>query len=130
LVNDNFGHPYGDKFLKYFADLLNNCLSRANDTTFRIGGDEFAAILVNTPVNEVLGICNKIKKELNKKILVPESYVMNQADVLNLVTLSIGVVYIPFNSGSTLANVVIAADQALYQSKQQGKNQIILKKLD
>jgi diguanylate cyclase (GGDEF)-like protein len=129
LLNDNFGHPYGDKFLQYIAALLNESLSRSNDIIFRLGGDEFAAILSNITMKEALERCNTIKDKFNQQENFPDFALLNAPMIFSKVTLSIGLVYIPFNTTSTIANAVIAADKALYQSKQEGKNKIVLKKL-
>jgi predicted signal transduction protein with EAL and GGDEF domain len=45
-INDRKGHPVGDKYLKWFAQVLMNYFKRSNDTIFRVGGDEFAIIIV------------------------------------------------------------------------------------
>ncbi len=130
LINDNFGHPYGDQFIIYVANLLRGSLTRANDTLFRLGGDEFAAILVNMSMDEAFQVCKKIKKEFTQKIDLPfHPDLATSYDLFDNLTLSIGVVYIPFDTTSNINSAVIAVDKALYQSKQQGKNKIVLKQL-
>lgn len=129
LLNDTFGHPYGDKFLKYIATLLTQTLARANDIVFRLGGDEFAAVLVNVTMDEALERCKKIKENFSQQTNFPDFLQLNSPAIFSKITLSIGLVYIPFDTTSTIANAVIAADKALYQSKQEGKNKIIIKKL-
>lgn len=129
LINDTFGHPYGDKFLQYIATLLGQTLARANDIVFRLGGDEFAAILVNVTMDEALECCKKIKENFSQQTNFPDFLLLNSPALFSKITLSIGLVYIPFDTTSTIANAVIAADKALYESKQEGKNKIIIKKL-
>lgn len=129
LINDNFGHPYGDKFLQYIASMLTKTLARANDIVFRLGGDEFAAILINITMDEALERCKQIKDHFSQQSNFPDFILLNSPVIFSKVTLSMGLVYIPFDTTSTITNAVIAADKALYQSKQEGKNKIIIKKL-
>ncbi|MBA2657051.1 MAG: GGDEF domain-containing protein [Tatlockia sp.] len=112
LINDNFGHPTGDIFLKNLARTIKNSAERANDTAFRIGGDEFAVILTNTTLNEALTLCNTIQKELKITELVSET------------TISIGLVCVPSICSYEVGDFIIAADKILYEAKKAGKNQI------
>lgn len=129
LINDNFGHPYGDRFLRYMALVLNQSLVRSNDIIFRLGGDEFAAILANLSMCEALECCNKIKVRFNNHANFPDFILLDSPLVFSQISLSMGLVYIPFDTTSTISNAVITADNALYQSKQEGKNKIVIKKL-
>ena len=69
LVNDNFGHSEGDKYIKRTADILKRIV-RNEDIVARLGGDEFAILLPNTDEEKVKGITNRINYECqneNKK---------------------------------------------------------------
>lgn len=129
LINDTYGHPYGDKFLQYIATLLKKSFTRSEDTIFRLGGDEFAAIVANISMNEAFERCKKIKESFNQLSNFPDYHLLNQPDIFSKVTLSISLVYIPHDTTSSIANAIIAADKALYQSKHGGKNKIVIKKL-
>ncbi|MBN9226306.1 MULTISPECIES: GGDEF domain-containing protein [Legionella] len=128
LINDNFGHPYGDKFLIDVGDLLNKVCRRANDTLFRLGGDEFAAILANQPLEEAISVCKTIKR-LFKENLAHSHFNINERLILEQVTLSMGVVNIHCDSSSNIETAISLADKALYQAKKNGKNQIIIEQL-
>lgn len=129
LINDNFGHPYGDKFLIGIAELLNSVCQRTNDTLFRLGGDEFAAILANQPLEEALSVCQTINGLFQKKIVHADDSNINDQTILEQVTLSIGIVNIHFDYSSNIETVINLADKALYQAKKGGKNQIIIERL-
>jgi len=68
--NDTYGHPLGDELLKEFARVLRESI-RASDFAFRIGGDEFAAILVNTNRAKAAEIAMRIKEKIKKIKLAP-----------------------------------------------------------
>jgi len=124
-INDNFGHPFGDKFLIYVATYLNHYLKPVNGVIFRLGGDEFAALLVNITEEAAKELCNEIKVNLIKNPRfdydVQDSNLQN---ILAHVSLSIGVVYIPPNAATAMEQIIDKADQLLYQAKNQGKNEI------
>lgn len=128
LINDNLGHPYGDKFLIGVGDLLNNTCHRANDILFRLGGDEFALILINQSVEEAISICRVINDQF-KTHEKDRNNDLTKGSILDKITLSIGIVNIHFENHFTVERIINVADRALYQAKKRGKNQIIAKTL-
>ncbi|WBV70906.1 GGDEF domain-containing protein [Legionella pneumophila] len=66
-INDTFGHSAGDSFLIHVSNILKQTLRRSSDSMFRIGGDEYAAILINMPPNEVATVCVSMQEQFNKK---------------------------------------------------------------
>lgn len=115
LINDTYGHPEGDQFLKKFSALLRHYFKRANDDVYRIGGDEFAVIMVNMPLKEAADFCESFQNKFNE---------FNRH---KNVSLSIGLVTIDQRFNQNYMNVVTEADKALYQAKEQGKDQIVYK---
>ncbi|WP_133138689.1 GGDEF domain-containing protein [Legionella genomosp. 1] len=111
FVNDNFGHPAGDLMLKRLARAIKKTATRANDAAFRIGGDEFAAMLANSTAAEAINICKKIQE------------CFKEESAVNNTTLSIGIVTVP-PENIEAEDIISAADKALYQAKNSGKNQI------
>lgn len=113
LVNDSFGHSVGDLLLKEFARRLQSCL-RLDDFIARIGGDEFAVILMEIESLEYAGIV--AQKMLDA--MVPDFYL----DGNNIrIGASIGIACYPYHStthGSLLKN----ADVAMYHAKELGRN--------
>ncbi|QDP72244.1 GGDEF domain-containing protein [Legionella israelensis] len=128
-VNDTFGHPLGDKLLVYLANLLKQTMRRSNDTVFRLGGDEFAAILANTTLANTLSICKTLSTEFKKAKFAKKEKLNDEHDLLQQISLSIGVVFIPSEYQKDIENAVIAVDKALYEAKKRGKDQIITTKL-
>ena len=117
-VNDSYGHQAGDKVLCSIAETLKNNV-RSNDIVARFGGDEFGVILVNSGEQKnVMGICDKLLKEINKVIDFEGNELQSST--------SIGVVKIDANF--TADNIFAKADQALYEAKSAGRNCCILAK--
>jgi diguanylate cyclase (GGDEF)-like protein len=115
-VNDTYGHPTGDRVLKQLSLLLQQKLRRT-DRIGRYGGEEFAIIFINTDGTKALKLLEHIREEFEK---IPQ----NSEDGEFFVTFSAGIAaFPPFKEAKELLN---AADQALYQAKQQGRNRIIL----
>ena len=67
-VNDTFGHPFGDKFLKRIAGVLKDSI-RPTDAAFRIGGDEFVVILVDCDVDGAVLAAERITRTLSENAI-------------------------------------------------------------
>ncbi|STX28829.1 two component response regulator with GGDEF domain [Legionella beliardensis] len=117
-INDNYGHPSGDLFLKDLANEIKVVAQRASDTAFRIGGDEFAAILSNTSLEDAIIICNKMQKKFKQETSTGKS------------TISIGIVGVSPVCADSVSEIISAADKTLYEAKKSGKNQIRSKKFN
>lgn len=117
-VNDDLGHEAGDLVLRVIAQRLQDCL-RAADVVGRHGGDEFVILL--SDISNPLGFTNKLEmlvNEVGKPILWESTDdISNEAHV----GASIGVAVYP-EHGETLDALLSSADEAMYQSKHDGKN--------
>jgi diguanylate cyclase (GGDEF)-like protein len=114
-INDNFGHLVGDKILSMIAKTLKNNL-RDSDKAFRWGGDEFALLLFDINNNK------KLFKLLERlKLLINESFINHKQEKLS-VTMSFGATKLSKND--TIESLTKRADNNMYESKKQGKNQI------
>lgn len=114
-VNDQFGHNVGDLFLKDFATRINSCI-RSHDLCARIGGDEFVLLLTEVKDdNEVEAALARLCNTITKPFIVDNNVIT--------VSASIGVTIYPYdhNDPDTLLR---HADMAMYNAKQNGKNQI------
>lgn len=116
LVNDNYGHPVGDSVIKILARLLKQSL-RSTDIIGRYGGEEFAVILPDTNEKEAENILNKIRQNFSEIVLSSE-----HGDVK--CTFSAGIAGYPSLRNST--DITQSADEALYFSKNSGRNQVSL----
>jgi len=116
--NDAFGHDQGDVCLRAVASSLSIAVERSSDFTARYGGEEFIAILPNTDEDGAHVVAEKLLE--NVRALNIEHPGNSAAPV---VTVSIGVTTGKVNYGNRWEAFVKRADEALYVSKQNGRNQ-------
>ncbi|MFH1382752.1 MAG: sensor domain-containing diguanylate cyclase [Chloroflexota bacterium] len=108
--NDTNGHLAGDKLLGKIGGVIKNTI-RGADRAFRYGGDEFAIVLPNTPINAAIRVAERARKQVAAQT----------AGGPTPVTTSLGVSAWPAD-GTTANEVIAAADTALYEAKRSGKN--------
>jgi diguanylate cyclase (GGDEF)-like protein len=127
LVNDTHGHLVGDKALRAISAVLREQM-RSYDLAGRFGGEEFALLLPQTREDQALAIAERLRAAV-AALSVPVSDSDNDSGNGNgpagtrvRVTVSIGVAALD-RVGSELATLLAAADAALYQAKQDGRNQ-------
>jgi diguanylate cyclase (GGDEF)-like protein len=113
-VNDVFGHHVGDVVLCELAGRMSAAV-RATDTVARMGGDEFIVLLPDLHAAEEAAM-------VAAKIVAAASSPMSAEGTEISVTVSIGVATFP-EEGSDAESLLHCADQAMYEAKQNGKNQ-------
>lgn len=112
-INDNFGHPVGDKLLEAVADRLASVAS-STDVVARLGGDEFAVI---TPLDAGEAELKEFVDQLIARL--SQEYKLEEADVL--IAVSVGIAVLP-RDGKSPDVATAAADIALYSAKAIGRN--------
>jgi diguanylate cyclase (GGDEF)-like protein len=112
LVNDTFGHLFGDRVLTWTAELIRSTL-RGSDIPARYGGDEFAIILPETDADEARSAAERILEAFRDQAFVGEQ----RGPVP--IGLSIGVATYP-TDGRNATDLIAAADRALYRVKRDG----------
>jgi diguanylate cyclase (GGDEF)-like protein len=117
--NDQYGHPAGDEALRRVAYELRSRLRRT-DVIGRLGGEEFAVILPGAALPEVATVAEKVRAAIE------QLHVTSLATaVVHPMTMSVGGASLPAESVD--AEVLVSyADQALYQAKRNGRNQVRL----
>jgi len=118
-INDTYGHDMGDKVLVEVANRLRDSI-RESDTACRIGGDEFILIIKQQPddaENRFSVLADRLVEELSQPMLI-------QGEILKLGA-SIGVA-ICTDSDVQADQLLQQADQALYQAKDNGRNQAVI----
>lgn len=109
-INDTYGHDVGDYVIKNIGRILREN-TRLNDYVCRLGGDEFLVAFTNCEYDFIIDKIEKIKEEIDNKIKLPN----------HDVTISIGYVFNKENE--PLTALIKKANDALYLSKNNGKNQ-------
>lgn len=117
--NDHYGHQLGDQALCRVAAILKRHARRPGDLAARYGGEEFVLMLANTETETAWQIAEQIQADIHHE------NIEHQASAMKRVALSIGLASCyPANTQITLHDLFKLADSALYQAKQQGRNQI------
>lgn len=116
-INDDFGHAVGDAVIKEIAEVLEES-SGANGCVGRYGGEEFCLVLVDTDVETATGIVDCARLAFEARSKASDSPTAGRK-----VTASFGVSTLDFGAND-LAELLDQADQALYQSKSRGRNQV------
>ena len=111
--NDQHGHPAGDEALKCVATVLREAL-RDVDSVARYGGEEFFVVMPETSADEAVDLAKRVRARLAK-----------QLPPAGAVTLSFGVASYPVN-GLNGEALIDAADQALYEAKNGGRDRIVV----
>jgi diguanylate cyclase (GGDEF)-like protein/PAS domain S-box-containing protein len=111
VVNDTCGHTAGDNMLREVASLIKEAV-RDSDTVGRIGGDEFALLLVGCPLEKARQIADDVVRSVNDYRFVWKDKIFN-------VGVSIGIVEIG-SGGGAIEDIMSAADSACYVAKKQG----------
>lgn len=117
-VNNRYGHLAGDAVLRRFAHLLTSSVRRG-DSVGRFGGEEFAVLLPGVDRREALAVAERIRNKMHK-VSVPDGA---GNDITGL-TVSIGVAIYPDVVEDTLDGLLAAADAALYEAKNNGRDQV------
>jgi diguanylate cyclase (GGDEF)-like protein len=117
-INDNFGHAAGDKVLQAFASTVGSEL-RESDFFGRIGGEEFLISLPQTDLNQAELIADRICKAVNGSTV--------NCDGKNIeYTVSIGVDSLKTHEKSSLSELIMHADKAMYIAKSTGRNKYMV----
>lgn len=126
--NDTYGHQAGDECLKKAASILEENTKRATDFAARYGGEEFAVILPDTDKTGALKIAEDIRKGI-----IDLKIEHKNSDTSDYVTVSLGISTIKPEKEITqelIKAFIEKADQALYQAKENGRNQTVYQKFE
>jgi diguanylate cyclase (GGDEF)-like protein/PAS domain S-box-containing protein len=116
--NDTFGHDAGDSLLRQFGQVLREKL-RKSDISCRYGGDEFVLLLPDSSLTDAQRRVEQIR------VLVKELQIRHGGPPLDTITVSAGVAGAPEHN-STAAELIHAADNAMYAAKQAGGNRVVV----
>lgn len=115
--NDALGHPAGDELLRDLARLMRQTL-RETDFPARVGGEEFAVLMVNTGRGE-----GRLVLERLRRLVAERDFPHREKQPAGRVTISAGLASCP-DDGRDASVLLRAADQALYRAKEAGRNRI------
>lgn len=114
-VNDDYGHSFGDVVLEELADRFETSL-RPRDRIYRYGGEEFLVVLPETGLHQAEKVMERIRIRCSEQTVSEEDISITQ-------TVSIGLTEV--NIDEEVDSAIERADEALYQAKQSGRDQLI-----
>lgn len=115
-INDQHGHQAGDEVLREVAQRLQRQV-RSVDWAARLGGEEFGFLLVQAEGSSAGAAAERLREAIAGTPIVAQGQALS-------VTISVGVAVLP-NHGLTGAELMVAADQALYAAKRAGRNRVV-----
>ncbi|MDP1756096.1 MAG: GGDEF domain-containing protein [Pseudohongiella sp.] len=116
LFNDRYGHQAGDNCLRKLAEVLKQHVGRATDLAARYGGEEFCIISTDADLSGVLVLAERIRANIQAIAIKHED------SSVGVVTVSIGVASMVPSLNHESAELLLAADHALYRAKASGRN--------
>jgi len=111
-INDQYGHPVGDEVIRQVGQILSDCV-RLEDIVCRYGGEEFAILMPNTTAERAVAVAERMRRAIADAPLTIKTHYVP-------VTGSFGVASSNVQNGP----LVVAADQALYHAKRNGRNRV------
>jgi len=117
--NDTYGHVTGDDCIRKVAGTIASCFNRPGDIVARYGGEEFIALLPDTDAIGAAHTAESIRSAV-EELAIPHE----KSTEFKRVTISVGATTLRYTTGTNLEQQIEAADQALYKSKEQGRNQV------
>ncbi|MBU0730646.1 MAG: diguanylate cyclase [Proteobacteria bacterium] len=117
-VNDTFGHSFGDFVLREFVGVTLKVI-RETDIMGRYGGEEFELVLPNTDLQGAVNVAEKIRKSV-------EEHVFKEGNATWRMTVCIGIATCTPGGEMDPEELLILADQAMYEAKAQGRNKVVV----
>jgi two-component system cell cycle response regulator len=124
-LNDSFGHPFGDQVLQAVGDALSSSL-RTTDAACRYGGEEFAVIMSDTNFEGGMIAAERMQKQLAALEFFPRGESVRVTGSFGLASTE----QYPDPGRLTAAELIKAADRALYAAKQLGRNRVCAAKVE
>jgi diguanylate cyclase (GGDEF)-like protein len=122
VYNDLYGHQAGDDCLRKVAHRISRAAKRPFDFSARYGGEEFVLVLYGPPQDYARVLPEQLRQEILELAIQHEG-----SQVGPTITVSVGVAIADPSSGRSLTGAIQAADEALYEAKQSGRNRVIFK---
>lgn len=116
--NDQFGHSAGDDVLRQVAGLFRR-FTRAEDILCRYGGEEFAIIMPDITAQAAAARAERLREEVSQLAQQPRNR------KFDLISISVGVALYP-QDGTSSADLLGSADEALYSAKRAGRDRVVL----
>lgn len=117
--NDTYGHQAGDTALKEISRVTKSTFQRSNDACFRIGGEEFAVVIIHQPNDDLFQ-----RAESLREAVLGLNIEHSGNDGVGILSISIGMITCHCHASYSLDSLYKKADDALYSAKDNGRNRI------
>jgi len=117
-INDQYGHPFGDKVLQQLARTLKQ-LVRESDVAARIGGEEFCLLMPDTNSQGAYELCERLHQGIDNMV------VLHNEDIIRL-TVSLGLTTTHGQEDYDFDVLYARADEALYRAKAGGRDRVVV----
>jgi len=117
MINDSYGHPFGDTCLKQAAEFIQSCIRRPPDFAARYGGEEFVVLLPHTDTAGAIHVANSIRQAFN-------SNKVEEGELKISISVSIGVACMMPGEQASASVLLKHVDALLYQAKANGRNRV------
>jgi len=118
-INDEYGHPTGDRCLMHASELLRES-SRASDYIFRVGGEEFLVLSINDRAEGAMVLAEKICRSFEARACITD-----ETEIPMTTSIGISCADADRPVKQALSNLLSQADKALYRAKAQGRSQVV-----
>jgi diguanylate cyclase len=116
-INDNYGHLLGDQVIKVVANNLKNQI-KGKDTAARYGGEEFCVLLPETKLSDAVKVAENIRQVMEK------TRIKRAKDKQEICSITVSAGVAAYQPGEAILDFFQRADNALYQSKREGRNRV------
>ena len=120
--NDRYGHQAGDTCLRRIAHTLMQTARRPLDLTARFGGEEFVMLLYDPEPEHIEQLAAKVRDRITLLDIPHE-----KSEIASRVTVSIGIAIAAADCGRSAEGILQVADEALYEAKETGRDQFIIR---
>ncbi len=124
IYNDELGHPAGDEALRVVGRELAKCAARPLDLVARYGGEEFVAVLGGSTVHDALIVAERMREA------VQGLAIEHPGSSHDVITVSVGIASMMPHRAQDAADIIRAADEALYYAKAAGRNCVVFERAD
>ena len=120
--NDSYGHQAGDDCLRTIGNLMRGKVRRSTDIVARYGGEEFVIMIQDVEIDKLIEFAEEIRKS------VESLNIEHSESPFKKVTMSVGVAHMVPSTETRFETLILRADQALYQAKNQDRNTVVVSK--
>jgi two-component system cell cycle response regulator len=120
--NDHYGHLRGDECLQQITQAVAQEIKRPTDLLARYGGEEFAVVLPNTDTKGAIAVAQAIQHTI-QRLKIPHA----QSQISDSITLSLGIASLIPTATQSTDDLIVRADEALYDAKSQGRDRLVVK---